>query len=54
MTPAKQHLILRGAKEWLARLNNDEVPVRFDVVEVVLPRGLAPQITVIADAFGDE
>ena len=54
VTPAKQHLILRGAKEWLARLHTDAIPVRMDVVEVLFTVGKPPDITVIEDAFGDE
>lgn len=54
VTPAKQHLILRAAKDWLARLPDDNVPVRMDVVEVLLTDGLRPEVTILADAFGDE
>ena len=54
VTPAKQHLILRGAKEWLARLRTGEVPARFDVVEVILRNGQLPDINLIPSAFGDE
>lgn len=54
VTPAKQHLILRGAKEWLSRLPSEDVPVRMDVVEVILRTGEKPEVTIIRDAFGDE
>ena len=55
VTAAKQHLILRGAKEWISRLPDpDKVPTRMDVVEVVLTAGKRPEVTVIEDAFGDE
>lgn len=55
VTPAKQHLILRGAREWLSRLPDPErVPARMDVVEVILSLGKKPEVTIIEDAFGDE
>lgn len=54
VTPAKQHLILRAAKDWLARLPDDNVPVRMDVIEVLLTDGAPPEVTILADAFGDE
>ncbi|MFM7180183.1 MAG: YraN family protein [Verrucomicrobiales bacterium] len=55
VTPAKQHLILRGAREWLSRLPDpDNVPTRMDVIEVILTPGKKPEVTIIEDAFGDE
>lgn len=53
VTPAKQQLIRRGAREWLARLADDQVPARFDVVEVILEEGCLPTVDVLRDAFGD-
>lgn len=54
VTPAKQHLIRRGAKEWLGRLRAGDVPARFDVVEVILRDGQLPDLNLIPSAFGDE
>lgn len=55
VTEAKQHLILRGAREWLSRLSDpDNVPTRMDVAEVILTPGKKPEVTLIEDAFGDE
>jgi putative endonuclease len=47
---AKQLHISRSALDYLRRLDNPEIPVRFDVVEVlwVAPR---PKFTLIQDAF---
>lgn len=53
VTRNKQHLVRRGAKEWLSRLSVSEVPCRFDVVEVVAEPGVRPRVNVIAGAFGD-
>ena len=53
VTPAKEHLIRRGAKEWLARLRSDDIPARFDVVEVVLKNGRLPELNLIRNAFGE-
>jgi putative endonuclease len=53
VTPAKQDLVRRGAREWLARLHRDDIRVRFDVVEVILRDGQPPEINVVRDAFGD-
>lgn len=55
VTAAKQHLILRGAREWLSRLPDpDNVPTRMDVVEVILTPRKKPEVNIIEDAFGDE
>ena len=53
VTRAKQDLIIRGAKEWIVRLraDPDEIPVRFDVVEVLLADGRLPEVRVIPGAF---
>jgi len=52
VTPAKQHLIRRGAKEWLQKLKTEEIPVRFDVVEIHARPGSPPQIQILQNAFG--
>jgi putative endonuclease len=48
---AKQALIIRGANAWLRELNHPEVIFRFDIVEVVLSEGKAPEIQIIREAF---
>lgn len=53
VTRRKRDLIRRGAREWLARLDIDEVPVRFDVVEVILTPGKVPGFRLLEDAFGE-
>ena len=52
VTESKQRLILRGANEWLRRLGSDEVPVRYDIVEVLLEAGALPCLGIIQAAFG--
>jgi len=47
----KQRLIQRGAVDWLRRLGNPAIPIRFDIVEVVLTGGELPQLNVIENAF---
>ena len=47
----KQRLISRGAFAWLRLLDNPEIPIRFDVVEVVIEPEQPPRMNVIQDAF---
>lgn len=47
----KQALIVRGAMDWLRKLDNPEILFRFDVVEVILEEGKLPQIRRIENAF---
>ena len=49
--PGKQRLIARGALAWLRMLNHPSVPIRFDIVEVVMKRPPACSIHVVLDAF---
>lgn len=51
VTTDKQRLIQRGAQDWLRRLGNPPIAIRFDIVEVVLAVGMPPQVNVIEDAF---
>lgn len=51
VTRDKQHLIIRGARAWLQLLHDPRVPYRFDVVEVILIEGEAPQMNVVENAF---
>ena len=46
----KRELIRRAARLWLRRLGR-EVPVRMDVLEVLLTPGQKPEITHLAGAF---
>lgn len=43
--------ISRGALAWLRMLDNPDILFRFDVVEVVMPRGGNPQLELIRNAF---
>ncbi|MCB1224817.1 MAG: YraN family protein [Verrucomicrobiales bacterium] len=47
----KQRLILRGAQDWLRRLGHPPIPIRFDIVEVLLICGHPATFNVIEDAF---
>ncbi len=47
---AKRRLIRQGARHWLFFLD-DEVPFRFDIVEVVLQDGVVPDVSRIKGAF---
>lgn len=47
---SKQFLIARGALAWLRLLEDQEVPFRFDVVEVVMDQP-HPTLTIVQDAF---
>lgn len=47
----KQRLIERGARDWLRRLRNREIPWRFDVMEIHLADRTKPRINRVRDAF---
>ena len=47
----KRELIRRAARLWLRRLGR-EVPVRMDVLEVLLTPGQKPEVTHLPGAFG--
>jgi len=51
VTLDKQHLITRGAVEWLRMLDFEVKHYRFDVVEVLLKDGVAPDINLVRKAF---
>jgi putative endonuclease len=51
VTLDKQRLIQRGAQDWLRRLGNPQVCIRFDVVEVLLIPSQVPRIHLIENAF---
>jgi putative endonuclease len=47
---AKEEALMRGAQAWLRMLGNPDVPVRLDIVEVILGDG-RPEITHTRDAL---
>jgi putative endonuclease len=49
--PEKQALIIRGALDWLRRLDDPEILFRFDVMEVILEEGKLPRLQRIESAF---
>lgn len=51
VTPAKQNRIRRLASIWLAERQGSWVPVRFDVVGVMLEAGIPPSITHLEGVF---
>jgi putative endonuclease len=51
VTLDKQHLITRGAVEWLRLLEFNVRNFRFDVIEVLLVHGKAPAINLVRQAF---
>ncbi len=51
VTMDKRHLITRGAMEWLRMLDFPPANYRFDVVEVLLTGGEAPDINLVKNAF---
>lgn len=48
----KRALIRRGASDWLRQLS-DQVPHRYDIVEVLYREGTPPDIRHIRNAFGE-
>ena len=51
VTLKKQQILSRTALGYLAELGRPRVPFRFDIVEVILRRGIAPEVCHIPDAF---
>jgi putative endonuclease len=51
VTQEKEHLIQRGARAWLRLLKQPVAAFRFDIAEVILTNGLAPEVNVIENAF---
>ncbi len=47
----KERLVILGARAWLRMLHRPETPVRFDIVEVLMPPDAAPRCTLIENAF---
>lgn len=54
VTREKRGQILKTARYYLKRYGIREVPCRFDVAAVLIPREGEPRIEVIRDAFGEE
>ncbi|WP_411845142.1 YraN family protein [Roseibacillus persicicus] len=48
---AKQELIERGAREWLRLLKRNDIPCRYDIIEVLLIEGERPEVTHLRNAF---
>jgi len=51
VTDTKQHLISKGANEWLRKLDRPEIRYRFDVIEIVLSETSPPLINQVRNAF---
>jgi putative endonuclease len=51
VTPEKQALIIRGALDWLKKLDFPDIRFRFDVMEVILEEGEPPRLNRIDSAF---
>jgi putative endonuclease len=51
---AKQRLIRRGAESWLRLLGCPDIRWRYDIVEVLLLPGKAPEVTWLRSAFGSD
>ncbi len=51
VTRDKQRLVRRGAHDWLRRLGHPAIPIRFDIVEVLLVPGHVPRLNVVENAF---
>lgn len=50
----KQRNIARGAELYMRAINYPRVPIRFDIVEVVLDIGKRPDLRLIRDAFAGD
>lgn len=48
----KRELIRYGAHNWLRLLNREDVPFRFDIIEVYLPAAAVPEVVRLPNAFG--
>jgi len=48
--PEKEEALIRGAQAWLRLLGHPGIPVRIDIVEVILGPG-GPEITLNRDAL---
>ncbi|MBQ2380549.1 MAG: YraN family protein [Akkermansia sp.] len=49
---AKRDLLRKGMRNWLHLLKRDDIPTRFDIIEVYLLPGQKPDIRHHAGAFG--
>ncbi len=48
----KERLIIQGALAWLRMLHRPEIPIRFDIVEVLMGPDGIPHCTLVENAFG--
>lgn len=48
---AKRRLLSKAALEYLRRLRNPQVPIRFDIVEVILQDGVVEQVRHLPNTF---
>ncbi len=51
VTPEKQALIVRGASSWLQKLGMPDISWRYDIMEIVLTPGKAPEVNWLRTAF---
>ena len=47
----KERLLIKGALAWLRMLHRHDIPVRFDIVEVLMEPGAPAHCTLIENAF---
>ena len=47
----KERLLIKGARAWLRMLHRHDIPVRFDIVEVLMQPGTPARCTLIENAF---
>lgn len=50
----KRQLLRKASRAYLGMLPDPSMPVRFDIVEILLADGQSPKINWIKQAFGDE
>ena len=48
----KRRLVRKAAWHWHRRIGNPRIPLRFDIVELVLQEGSPPRVQRLRDAFG--
>ncbi len=47
----KRDLLRAAARAWLSLLDDDDIPYRFDIIEVLLHEGEAPRVRQLDDIF---
>ena len=53
VTHFKRHQIVKSAQYYVRRYGIHQVPCRFDVVSVLIPKDGEPALEIIEDAFGE-